>query len=101
AVFIVVGNFDSSKIKFQIDQYFSSWQGEQIADLIYPAILQVTPKTIDIFKNRDQVVLAFAGLSVDRMHPDFEALQVFNQLLTGSMNSYLFALREQTGLFYT
>lgn len=101
AVLVVVGNFDSSKIKSEIEQYFSQWQGEQITDLEFPSISEVTSKTIDIFKNRDQVVLAFAGLSVDRMHPDFDALQVFNQLLTGSMNSYLFALREQTGLFYT
>jgi zinc protease len=101
SVLVVVGNFDKNKIKSQIEQEFSGWTGSAIADLEYPKIVEVENTTIDIFKNRDQVVLAFAGLSVDRLNPDFDALQIFTQLLSGSMNSYLFALREQTGLFYT
>ena len=37
-----------------------------------------------------------------RKDPDYDALALFDQILEGnSMNSRLFALREQTGLFYT
>ena len=55
--------------------------------------------------NRDQIVLAFAGLSVSRENPNFDALLVFDQILTGgalgAMSSRLFQLRERSGLFYT
>jgi len=101
AVLVVVGNYDKNKIESQIKEVFADWTGKIVPDLEYSKIAAIENKTIDIFKNRDQVVLAFAGLSVNRMNSDFDALQIFNQLLTGSMNSYLFALREQTGLFYT
>ena len=44
-------------------------------------------------------------MSVERTHPDYDKLLLFDQVFTGgilgSMNSRLFALREQSGLFYT
>ncbi len=101
AVLVIVGNFDKNSIKKEIEDHFGSWTGQKIPDITYPSIAPVTTKYIDIFKNRDQIVLSFAGVSVNRLDPEYDALQVFNQLLSGSMNSYLFALREQTGLFYT
>ena len=55
--------------------------------------------------NRDQAVLCFAGLSVDRKNPDFDKLLLFDQIFgggaLGSLHSKLFQLREQSGLFYT
>lgn len=101
AVLVVVGNFEKNSLKQEIEEHFGNWQGQSVHDLVYPPIASVEKKYIDIFKNRDQIVLAFAGLSVSRLDPEYDALQVFGQLLSGSMNSYLFALREQTGLFYT
>ena len=54
--------------------------------------------------NRDQAVLSFAGLSVDRLNPDFDKLLLFDQIFgggaLGSLHSKLFQLREQSGLFY-
>jgi len=101
AVLVVVGNFEIDKIKSVIDKYFASWQGKAIADIAYPALRSVEKQIVNIAKQRDQVVMAFAGLSVDRLHPDYDAFLVFDQLLSTGMNSYLFALREQSGLFYT
>lgn len=101
AVLVVVGNFEKNYLIQKIEEFFSNWNGETVYNITYPHISPVIKKYVDVYKNRDQVVLAFAGLSVDRLAPEYDALQVFNQLLSGSMNSYLFALREQTGLFYT
>ncbi len=101
AVLVVVGNFEKSFLKQEIEEHFKDWQGKSVEDIVYPSIAPVEKKYIDIVKNRDQIVLAFAGLSVSRLDPEYDALQIFSQLLSGSMNSYLFALREQTGLFYT
>ncbi len=54
---------------------------------------------------RDQIALCYAGISIARMDKDYDALLLFDQLLTGggsgSMSSLLFQLREQSGLFYT
>jgi len=101
SVLVVVGNFDPKTIKQDIENYFGSWTGGKIEDLQYPVIQATAPKTVDIVKQRDQIVVAFAGLSIDRLHPWYDALLVFNQLLVVGMNSYLFSLREQSGLFYT
>ena len=100
-VLVVVGNFEKNSFKKEIEEHFAAWTGKSVDDIVYPSLAPIEKKYIDIFKNRDQVVLAFAGLSVSRLDPEYDALQIFTQLLSGSMNSYLFALREQTGLFYT
>ena len=101
AILSIVGNLQKCDIDRVIQQSLGSWRMPKIADLVFPAIAQVKPETVSIFKNRDQVVLAFAGLSVERKNPDYDALLVFDQLLTGGMSSRLFELREQSGLFYT
>lgn len=101
AVLVVVGNFDMDAIKIVIDRCFASWTGQIIPDVVYPALRDVKKQIINIEKQRDQIVMAFAGLSVARLHPAYDALLVFDQLLTTGMNSYLFSLREQSGLFYT
>lgn len=101
AVLVITGNFDKNSLKKEIEEHFAAWSGKFIDDIVYPEITPVEKKYIDIVKNRDQIVLAFAGVSVNRLDEEYDALQLFTQLLSGSMNSYLFALREQTGLFYT
>jgi zinc protease len=101
AVLVVVGNFEKNFLKQEIEEHFGNWQGGSVENIAYPSLAPIQKKYIDIIKNRDQIVLAFAGLSVNRLDKEYDALQVFSQLLSGSMNSYLFALREQTGLFYT
>lgn len=101
AILSIVGNLQKCDINRTIEQSLGSWRAPKIADLMFPAIAPVQPQTVSIFKNRDQIVLAFAGISVDRKHADYDALLVFDQLLTGGMSSRLFELREQSGLFYT
>lgn len=101
AVLSIVGNFDESSIHQAIQSNLGSWSGDAIADMVYPELSSVLPEVITVEKNRDQVVLAFAGLSVDRLDPLYDKLLVFDKILSGGMSSRLFALREQSGLFYT
>ena len=102
AILSMVGNFDQQGVAELVEKFLqSSWQGGHIDDLIYPEIAPVHYEQVSIEKNRDQVAVAFAGLSVDRLHPLYDDLLVFNQILTGGMSSRLFDLREQSGLFYT
>ena len=102
AILSIVGNFNPETLIESIENSLgSSWAGNLISDLDYPAILPVKKEEISIEKNRDQVAVVFAGLSVDRLDPLYDDLLVFNQILTGGMSSRLFDLREQSGLFYT
>ncbi|OGB85882.1 hypothetical protein A3J41_00615 [candidate division TM6 bacterium RIFCSPHIGHO2_12_FULL_38_8] len=101
ANFAIVGNLQKCDIDRLLESTLGLWRSNLVEDLAHPAIAPVKPEVISIVKNRDQVVLAFAGLSVSRTDSHYDALQVFDQLLTGGMSSRLFELREQSGLFYT
>jgi len=82
----------------------NNWQGPAVPDKQFPPLKPVVAREIVYPMNRDQTVLCFAGRSVPRTHPDYDKLLVFDQVLSGSllgsMNSRLFTLREETGLFY-
>lgn len=101
---ILVGNFNQATIKQDIEQAFGSWNGKEINKLKFPSLKNKKAETMCVQKNRDQVFMAFIGLSVSRLDPLYDALLVYDQILTGSslgsMDTLLFKLREQTGLFY-
>lgn len=102
---VVVGNFNEATIKQDIKQAFESWSGQEISKLECPALKIKKSETLCVEKSRDQVFIAFVGLSVSRLDQAYDALLVFDQILTGSslsgMDTLLFKLREQTGLFYS
>lgn len=101
---IVVGKFNDETIRQDIERAFGSWKGQEIPLLSCPVLNVKKPETICLSKNRDQVFMAFTGLSVSRLDSDYDGLLVFDQILAGSslpsMDTLLFKLREQTGLFY-
>lgn len=101
----IVGDLERYDIPEVIEHMLNTWQGQEIHDLEFPVINPVINKEINYPIIRDQVVLAYAGLSVSRLNPDFDKLLLFDQIFTGgvlgSMASRLFDLREQSGLFYT
>ena len=101
AVLSLVGNFDQATVEAAIQQQLGGWTGQKISDITYPVLSAVSPEIVIVKKNRDQVVLAFVGLSVARLDPMYDYLLVFEQILSGGMSSRLFELREQSGLFYT
>lgn len=101
----VVGAFDENRLQALLNDTFAGWQSATSCSIEYPHLLVPKQKEIIHPITRDQVVLAFTGLSVDRKHEMYDKLLVFDQIfaggVTGSMSSHLFQLREQTGLFYT
>ena len=102
AILSIVGNFNQQAIAPCIEKSLDSlWLGTRVPDLAYPALSSAVYAETSIEKNRDQIAVVFAGLSVDRLHPLYDDLLVFDQILTGGMSSRLFDLREQSGLFYT
>ena len=105
AKLVVVGDLSSYDIKKLLEETLGALQGPQVPDMQFPELQKPTAQTINYPINRDQTVLCFAGLSVARESEDFDKLLLFDQVFTGgvlgSMSSRLFALREQSGLFYT
>lgn len=101
----IVGDLENIAVKNELEKFLGDWSGDQIADLTYPPVKPVAHEIITYPINRDQVVLSYAGVSVNRLHPDFDKLLLFDQIFSGgalgSMASRLFELREQSGLFYT
>ncbi|MBP6869307.1 insulinase family protein [Candidatus Babeliales bacterium] len=102
---VIVGNLENSNIEDLIEKTIGQWQGPVIEDIEYPFLTVLEKEEFVTYANRDQVVLAFTGLSIDRMHEDYDKVLLFDQVLTGSVmgfaNTRLFQLRQQSGLFYT
>jgi zinc protease len=102
---VLVGDIPTSTLVATLEDIFASWDGPIVSDLDFPTLARIDSQELLYPINRDQVVLAFAGLSVDRTHKSYDTLLLFDQVfgggMLGGMNSRLFALRERTGLFYT
>lgn len=100
----IVGNV-GNHVADLVEKTMGQWQGVKLADLSFPELAQPQAQEIISYINRDQIGLLFVGLSVDRLHEDYDKILLFDQILTGgvlhSMSSRLFELREQSGLFYT
>ena len=99
----IVGDFAGYDIKKDLIHYLGSWNGHVGYEAPCNKLKELQPQTVTHKINRDQVVLVFGAHSITRTNPDFDALLLFDQIFGagGSMNSKLFSLREQTGLFYT
>lgn len=98
----IVGDCSGYDVRAELEKALGSWKGDKIEKSIMTPLAPIKSAVINHAINRDQVVVAFAGLSVDRLHPDHDKLLLFDQVFcSGSMSTRLFALREQTGLFYT
>jgi zinc protease len=105
ATLVLVGDLESYALKSILEKTIGTWKGVPATSLAFPQLVPIQPHEVDYQINRDQIVLAFAGLSVSRHHPDFDKILLFDQIFTGgvlgSMSSRLFQLRERSGLFYT
>ncbi len=101
----VVGDLENYDVKAIFDEMLGVWEGPEVARLIIEPIVPLSYHEKGYPLLRDQTALCYAGVSVARTDKDYDALLLFDQIFSGgmlkSMSSRLFALREQTGLFYT
>ncbi len=101
----IVGDINGYDLQKLVQNSLGKWTGPKIETIEFPALANPLTEQINYPINRDQIVLRFAGLSVDRKHKDFDKLLLYDQVFSGgnlgSMASRLFELREQSGLFYT
>jgi zinc protease len=101
----IVGDLERYPIQEILNATIGTWQGPELVEIDYPPLIKPMAHVVDYPINRDQIVLCFGGLSIDRMNPAFDKLLLFDQIFSGgvlgSMSSRLFELRERSGLFYT
>lgn len=101
----IVGDLQGYNVAEMVEAEMKNWKGDAIESMHFPALDPIESKEINHPINRDQVVLCYGGLSVDRRDADYDKLVLFDQIFghgaLGSMHSKLFQLREQSGLFYT
>ncbi len=96
----IVGDLTGYDIPQLLEQTLGTWQGPEVPALEKEQPEPVSPKIVKHYMQRDQVALCLGGLSVGRLHPDYDKLLLFDHIFGGDMNSRLFNLREQTGAFY-
>ncbi|MGA9530867.1 MAG: pitrilysin family protein [Candidatus Babeliales bacterium] len=105
AVIALVGDMGKWDVHQVLEKTLSHWRATPVQSIVFPCIPSATPTVIDYAMNRDQVVIQFAAPSIDRLHKDYDALWIFDQIfgggILGSLSSKLFQLREQSGLFYS
>lgn len=102
ATVAIVGDLQGIDVQDIVNKKLKAWTGAQIIEPMFPALPVVKHQELNVPINRDQVVLMFAGLSVDRNHADFDKLLLFDQIFAGGgLHSRLMQLREHTGLFYS
>jgi zinc protease len=101
----IVGNLAGQDMQTIVEKTVGQWQGGQVESLQYPALQALKKQEISSYINRDQIVLCFVGLSIDRHNEDYDKILLFDQIFAGSvlssMSTRLFKLRQQSGLFYT
>jgi len=101
----VVGDIEGIDIESEFNDALGSWNGEKAQEIKYPKINPIKEKTVHYPIERDQMMLMLAAPTVSAVDKDYDALLLFTQIYAGgsvgSMSSRLFALREETGLFYT
>ena len=100
----IVGDIGSYDLKNTLEKTIGNFKGSKVDAIKFPELKMVKPCERIHPINRDQAVLCFAGLSVDRKNPDYDKLLLFDQIFgggaLGSLHSKLYQLREQSGLFY-
>ncbi len=101
----IVGNLGNYNLHDVSERILGAWSNGPIESMKFPLLTQLKAQEMNHYVNRDQVMLCLARLSIDRKHPDYDKLLIFDQIFGGgvlnSMNSRLFQLREESGLFYT
>lgn len=101
----IVGDLSKYDLKKVLEEKLAKWAGPEVKEIIFPKLSPAVAGDNNYYINRDQVVLSFANLSIDRKHKDYDKFLLFDQIfgggVLGSMSSRLFHLREETGLFYT
>lgn len=100
---IVVGSFDKAALKDKLEKAFASWKPGDVSVNELPTAKPQEKAGIFIVDrpNSAQSVVSVGQIGVDRMNPDYVALQVMNTILGGGFTARInMNLREDKGYTY-
>lgn len=100
---IVVGSFDSRRLKGQLETAFKGWNRGEVSTNMIPETKPLEHPGIYIIDrpNAAQSVVSIGQVGVDRTNPDYFSIQVMNAILGGGITSRIsMNLREDKGYTY-
>lgn len=100
----LVGDFDSEEALAKVREVFGDWQkGPEPEEVDVPYDTAPKPGVYYVEKNdMTQSNIAMGHIGIRRDNPDYYAVQVMNQVLSGSFASRLFSrVRSEQGLAYS
>ncbi len=103
ATLIVVGSFNKAALKGQLEKAFGGWKGTNVSarELGMPKTLDKAGIYLVDRPNSAQSVVSIGQVGVDRMNPDYYAINVMNTILGGGFTSRInMNLREDKGYTY-
>lgn len=99
----IIGDFDTREMKRKLEKAFSVLAAGSATNLIYPEVNYNYPATVNFIDKPDvnQSYVMLGHIGGLRNNPDYAALQVMNQVLSGGFSSRLFQeVRTNLGLAY-
>ena len=102
-IFGMVGDFNSAEMEKRLRAAFEGWnRGPEAAKPVIP-LTPAKPGLYAVDKTDvNQSQIRFVTLGIERSNPDYFAVQVMNQVLSGGFSSRLLAdLRTKRGLAYS
>lgn len=100
----LVGDFDSDEALELIEGAFGDWpRGPEVERVDVPYDTQPKPGVYYVEKNdMTQSNIAMGHIGIRRDNPDYHAIEVMNQVMSGSFASRLFTrIRSEQGLAYS
>ncbi|MCC7306324.1 MAG: insulinase family protein [Acidobacteria bacterium] len=102
-VLIVVGDFNKATLKSKLEKAFANWKPGDVSARSIPAAKPIEKARIFIVDRPGsaQSVVSIGQVGVDRLNPDYYALNVMNTILGGAFTSRInMNLREDKGYTY-
>jgi zinc protease len=103
AIFIAVGDIETSDLVKEIGEQFGSWKSREIPPVTHPDAPVRNGRSLTIVDRPGsaQANIILASTAFERNHPDYFAATVMNQILGAGASSRVFMnLREEKGYTY-
>lgn len=99
----VIGDFDTSEMKRKLEDAFGSLKAGSTTNLLYPEVNYEYPSTVNLVDKSDvnQSFILVGHVGGLRENPDYAALQLMNEILSGGFSGRLTqSVRSDLGLAY-
>lgn len=99
----VIGDFDTKDMKKKLEEAFGSLNAGTPTNLIYPEVEYSYPSTVNLIDKPDvnQSFILAGHVGGRRDNPDYAALQLMNEILSGGFSGRLMqSVRTDLGLAY-